>query len=251
MRLIRIKNDSGQNQTINGSVLADQELLTLDTYQSLENFRSNNVYIQLVGSQDLIVQDENGDINNTSIAMSWLFQDNPNEISLSTKDNLGNSLIVTTKPNYDFITIPTHNFCDSSTWTSSTDSMFIIRPPAGKIYLVNKVELQVTNDVQINGVTTFYQDIRNDHVGVVDQKIFDSALKVMDFANKIYPVMRVDNMITDGQNFIFDYPSSIILNPSDPAAAHELVYYVNNGGTHTPAGGQYLTVAIIVDIKDV
>jgi len=166
-------------------------------------------------------------------------------------DDYGHQVVGITKPNNTFVTLPTHNFCDTSSWTSVSDSTFTIRPPEGKKYFVTQVEVQVINNVTLSGVTTFYQEIKNDSVGVVDQKVFDSILKVMDFANKVYHVKKIDNMVDDGQNFIFDYPSSITLDPSDPTAAHELVYYVSNSGIHVPTLGQYLTVSVIVDVKDV
>jgi len=82
MRIIKIKNDSGQAQTISGSVLADQDVINFNTYRELEDFRNNSSYIEMVSNQNFIVQNAEGDISSISEALAWLFQDNPSDVKI-------------------------------------------------------------------------------------------------------------------------------------------------------------------------
>ena len=87
MRVIKIKNDSGVTQTILGKVVNDQGVTTIDSYSKLETFRKNEILVQLVATQELIVQDEDGDITDSAKAMEWLYADNPSEVKIKQADS--------------------------------------------------------------------------------------------------------------------------------------------------------------------
>lgn len=56
-------------------------------------------------------------------------------------------------PEGDFDTVLTHNFCDNTTWSSTSDSTWTLQPSSGKKLILSKSECNYEPDLRVSGVT--------------------------------------------------------------------------------------------------
>ena len=251
MRFVAIKNDSGVMQTIIGRQLQDGEQYRFLTYGELERFRNDEANIVLVNNQELIVVKESGDVTDLSLAMEWLFQDNPSEIQLKERtESQQIPKVAIYESEGDFDSVVSHNFADNSTWDDPLNSEFWVLPDAGKVKFLRKAEVQFTHDIELAGITELYFDILAYNPAdlpnrILVQRITYASIKdVLNFGNAHFTMPAVDNLTSSVTTVQFNYPRSIPLNANQGLAVR--LSTQNN----LPCNGQFVTVSFVTAQED-
>lgn len=91
---------------------------------------------------DTIVANHNGEPLVDSERISVL------ELSTIKTDDEGNPILAGAKPVGDYNTMVSHNYCDNTTWSATSDSSWVLEPSAGEIISIDKSEVQFSHNLQ-------------------------------------------------------------------------------------------------------
>lgn len=180
---------------------------------------------------------------------------------ISMRDNSGVPLSASEVPSGDFDTVVSHNFCDNTTWTTTTDSSFELAPPSGKIYTLEKSEVQFEHSLQISGVTKLFIDYYIWHPSypgtpVVGKTIeFDSIRSIYELGNDHFHSPAINTEIPDGMSTIqFNYRRALKFYGNETSlelAKLGLRLEADGNGDHIEAGGTYATVGFVIVESDI
>jgi len=225
--------DTGETVPENGELIIDAAKYSLYS-------RSNDV-IAAIASGDLVYNDGSNDLSlaDATMHLQGAF---PKEIDLTTKTPAGLNKVAITKPDGNSKTYISHNFCDSSTWSSPTDSSWALDSVALGLgdLKVFKAEVQFTHDVidafNNDNAKKFLLDIMAGGARVdSDSKIFTTIFDIYDLGNKHYHTPAgSQTTLGGGINTVqFDYTDTIVLIS---AYAMQMKFFTENDlelpGTH-------------------
>lgn len=201
---------------------------------------SENVLTHIT-SGDIVVNDGNQDLS-AGDAIDHLRGYIPKQVGIT------NSAIAITKPEGGAKTFISHNFCDNTTWPTTSDSKWSLTPPSGKIYRVYKAEVQFSSDVQMATATPAKQMKLDVMVaGTADpneSKVFSSITDVFDLGNKHYTMDVTVDGVPGMTTVVFDYTNTIILYS---AYAMSMDFYIAD---HTELGGSHCSVSLVAELVD-
>lgn len=154
-------------------------------------------------------------------------------------------------PDGDFNTYVTHNFCDNTTWTSTSNSEWICEPSPGKVVYLVWAEVQFTHDISLSGTTSMNFDIwaydpsNLPNRALVERITYSSIRNALERGNAHYTLdAGVDGETEKITTIKFDYPRAIPLQSSLGMQIRVTT------DSHTEVGGTYMTASFITSEED-
>lgn len=150
----------------------------------------------------------------------------------------------------NFSTKITHNYCNNTSWPSSNDSSWELKPGAGKIWTLNKAEVQFQHDLDLSGNTIYidyYAWVGGGSEAVVEQIAIDSVVKIYELGNEHYYSPALPGFINPNvglSTVVFNYIAQLVLYADDtPGSLSKVKIYTQNDSQVT---GSYATVGFII-----
>lgn len=157
------------------------------------------------------------------------------------------------KPEGDFNTYLTHNFCDDATWPSTSDSNWVFQPDAGKVLAVDWAELQFTHDINMTGkkvLFDYYAWIGGGASMMVQRIEFDTIYSIFELGNTHSTCPAIGTEMPHSLTTVhFNYVKKILLYGSDtPGSLFKLEVSID---TDTELTGTFLKGSFVASESDI
>lgn len=172
-------------------------------------------------------------------------------VHLDNEDSSGKSMVAVDKPSGSFETTITHNWCDNTTWSSTSDSIWELTPGTGNKMYVVKAEVQFEHDLQIStNSRVLYLDYYAWHPSspgtpILAERIeFDHIRKIFEYGNPHFHCPAINTEMPHGlSTVIFDYANKLTFYGDETFG--ELAFLKLSTKDNNAIDGTYATVGFV------
>lgn len=253
---MRIFNFTISTQTLNGVVASDVLKDTIgnsNISQQVEMINTIGDSMAIVFVSDLIPGEE-AQLTNIVAAhdgVPYPDEKQPQVVAFERTDSSGLPVFAQEKASGDFNTYISHNFCDSTSWSSPTDSSWELVPSEGKVLSVDKAEVQFHHDMDIGAqelVLEYHAWVAPGTTMAVQTIRFGHTNDLFALGNDHYHAPALPQIPTGLSTIVFNYAAKLRFYGSERLGS--LYKLVAKEASDTEITGTYATIGMVASETD-